>query len=102
MQVGPEAQDMSKAPVRKPVGHRLELARHGRFIGRPAELALFRSALVAERPPFTVLHVQGPGGVGKSTLLREYAGAAADAGRTVLALDGRNIQASRHAVALAL
>ena len=83
-------------------GARLAAARHGRFIGRLAEVALFRAALVADGPPFTVCHVHGPGGVGKSTLLREYARAARDAGRTVLALDGRNIQPSRPAVALAL
>ena len=49
---------------------RLAAVRRGRFVGRRAELALFRSALLADEPPFAVLHIHGPGGVGKTTLLR--------------------------------
>ena len=73
-----------------------------RFVARQSELALFKSALAAERPPFTVLHVHGPGGVGKTTLLREFARLARDAHRTVIALDGRDIPPSRQALLRAL
>lgn len=48
---------------------RLAAVRHGRFVGRETELALFRSVLLAEQTPFVVLHIYGPGGVGKTTLL---------------------------------
>ena len=34
---------------------------------------MFRAALLAQEPPFAVLFVHGPGGIGKSSLLREYA-----------------------------
>ena len=54
-------------------------------------LKLFRSALLAAEPPFAVLHIYGPGGVGKTTLLREYARLAAECGGPVVHLDGRNV-----------
>jgi hypothetical protein len=73
---------------------RLEAARRGRFVGRAAELALFRGALVSPEPPFAVLHIFGPGGVGKTALLREYARISAECGRPVVHLDGRNVDAS--------
>lgn len=94
---------MSKAPAGNPrMAHRLEQARRGRFIGRRAELALWSAASAAKKPPFTVLHVHGPGGVGKTTLLREFVRMASAAQRTVIALDARNIQPSRPALVQAL
>lgn len=87
---------------------RLAAARHGRFVGRRAELELFRSALLAEPPPFAVLHLYGPGGIGKTSLLREYARIAGEAGTPVVRIDARNIDPSppgilraiRHALSL--
>ncbi len=81
---------------------RLAAARRGRFVGREAELELVRSALLAAEPPFVVLHLYGPGGVGKSTLLREYARIAAEAARPVIRLDGRNLEPSPPGFLLAL
>ena len=40
------------------------------------------------------LHVTGAGGVGKTTLLEEFARVAHEAGRAVVRIDGRNIDAS--------
>lgn len=73
---------------------RLAAARRSRFVGRSAELELFRGALGREVPDFAVLHIYGPGGIGKTTLLREYARLAEEAGRTALLLDGRLLDAS--------
>ena len=48
----------------------LKQARHARFVGREGELNLFSSTIRAEHLPFFVLHIFGPGGVGKTTLLQ--------------------------------
>ncbi len=61
-----------------------------RFVGRAPELALLAS-LLADDPPFQVAHVHGPGGIGKSALLRAFARRATDAGRTVHRVDGRDL-----------
>ena len=76
------------------IADRLAAARHGRFVGRHAELDLFRSALLAPAPPFAVLHLHGPGGIGKTSLLREYGRIATEVGRSVVNLDGRNVDPS--------
>lgn len=73
------------------LGDRLEAARRKNFVGRATELELFRLALQNPDPPFAVLYIYGPGGIGKSTLLREYGQMARESGRPVLLLDGRNI-----------
>ncbi len=52
---------------------RLSAPRRSRFVGRADERDLFRSALSATEWPFQLLFVFGPGGVGKTTLLREFA-----------------------------
>lgn len=80
---------------------RLAAARRGRFVGREAEIELFRSALRAVEPPFAVLHLYGPGGVGKSTLLREYGRLALEANRPAVLLD-RDIEPSPPGFLLAL
>lgn len=80
---------------------RLATARRRRFVGREAELELFRSAFLATEPPFAVLHIYGPGGVGKTTLLREYARIAAESGYSVALLD-RNFDPSPPGFLLAL
>src|SRR5687768_14935047 len=76
------------------VADRLRQARRRRFVGRVGELELFRTALEAPEPPFTVLHVHGPGGVGKTALLRAFAEVAVGAGRVAVALDGRDLEPS--------
>jgi len=85
---------------------RLKRTRRQRFTGRDAELALFSHALMAPEPPFFVLYVHGPGGVGKSSLLRRFAELAQAAGVDAVMLDARNIEptttAFQAALALAL
>jgi AAA ATPase-like protein len=76
------------------VGHRLRRARHRWFLGRDGELDLLRSALDAPEPPFTVLHVHGPGGVGKTALLRAFADEARTAGAMTVPLDARHFEPS--------
>ena len=90
---------MRKPPVEQQgrIADRIAAARRGRFVGRAGELALFRAALLADEPPFVVLHLHGPGGVGKTTLLREYARIATECGRAVVRLDGRDIEPTQSA-----
>jgi AAA ATPase domain len=76
------------------VGHRLRQARQRWFLGRDGELDLFRTALGAPQPPFTVLHVHGPGGVGKTALLRAFADEARTAGAVTVPLDARQFEPS--------
>jgi GH24 family phage-related lysozyme (muramidase) len=67
------------------LGQRLERERARRFVGRAPELELFaarleassRSEIARDRDAlFSVLWVHGPGGIGKSTLLRNLTAAA--------------------------
>ncbi len=79
------------------------MAQRGRtFVGRAAELELLASALEAEEPSFAVLHVHGPGGVGKSALLRMYAQLGRQAGRVVVLVDGHDVQPNPAALEAAL
>lgn len=74
-----------------PLAQRLEAARRQRFVGRTPELEQFQVALAAAELPFYVLHLYGPGGVGKTTLLRQFSFAAREANVAVVYLDARNI-----------
>jgi hypothetical protein len=76
------------------VADRLRGARRRGFVGRAAELELFGAALEAPEPPFSVLWICGPGGVGKTTLLAALAEAARAAGRAPVLLDLRGIEPS--------
>ena len=73
---------------------RLREARRRRFVGRAAELELFLTALESSPPPFAVLFVHGPGGVGKTALLRTLGEAAEAAGVPVTHVDMRSIAPS--------
>jgi hypothetical protein len=70
---------------------RLIEARHSRFVGRDGELSIFESALGAENLPFFILHIFGPGGVGKTTLLQEFALLSEQHGAQPVYLDARHI-----------
>ena len=81
---------------------RLAEAERQVFIGRRSEVDVFRQALLTPTPPFAVLFVHGPGGVGKTALLGEYERIATEAGHLVLRLDGRSINPSPAGLMLAL
>lgn len=61
------------------LAERLNVERHCRFVGRKREIDLFKSALAqlaagiaASELPFHVLHISGPGGVGKTSLIEQF------------------------------
>jgi hypothetical protein len=84
------------------LGDLLASRRRRRFVGRTSEVELFRLALESPDPPFLVLHIHGPPGIGKTSLLDVLAGLAADAGARVVRLDGRDLAPSPSAVLQAL
>ena len=73
---------------------RLTRERHQRFVGRVVERDLFRSAITVPEPPFNVLYIFGPGGVGKTTLLREFAHICEETNNPVCYVDARNLEPS--------
>lgn len=73
---------------------RLAERRRSAFVGRDRELAVFRAAVREEQGAPSTLFVHGMGGIGKSTLLRQFADEAEAAGRTVVLVDGRYIDPS--------
>src|SRR5690242_4742101 len=75
------------------LGDLLDDARRRTFVGRRGELASF-DGMLAGRSPRRVLLVHGPGGIGKTTLLLEFRTRAREAGRTVVLLDGREVDPS--------
>jgi hypothetical protein len=83
------------------VGDRLYEARARRFVGRAAERAVFGSVLKGETA-VVLLWVRGPGGIGKSALLDQFAGDARTLGRAVVRVDGRDVGASPEAFAAAV
>lgn len=76
------------------IADRLVSARHARFVGRRDELDLLAGALAAPEPPFAVLFVHGPGGVGKTALLHAFHDQAEGAGAHAVLVDGRDIEPS--------
>jgi AAA ATPase domain len=82
------------AEVSGRIADRLASARRRRFVGREQEIEIVRSALQSAEPSFVAPHLTGAGGVGKTTLLQEFARAAHEAARAVVRIDGRNIEAS--------
>ena len=70
------------------LGERLASRDRQRFVGRASDLAFFDSLLVDD-PPSSVVLVHGPGGIGKSTLLREVGRRAESRGRSPRLVDAR-------------
>ena len=84
------------------LGDLLASRRRRRFVGRASEIELFRVALDSADPLFSMLHVHGPAGIGKTRLLDVFAGLAADAGASIVRVDGRDLVPSPPAVLEAL
>ncbi|MBM3464001.1 MAG: ATP-binding protein [Armatimonadetes bacterium] len=81
-------------PPAPPLASRLAQARHQAFVGRVQEVRLFRDAITAAELPFLALHVFGPGGVGKTTLLGELQYQCDTLGVPCVLLDARNLDPS--------
>jgi hypothetical protein len=76
--------------VSSTLAERLAARDEQRFVGRERELAFFDSLFVDD-PPAQVVLVHGPGGIGKSTLLREIARRGTQRGWTAQIVEGRDL-----------
>jgi hypothetical protein len=83
------------------LAERLEAARQQRFVGRSLEREFFHEALAADLP-FSLVFIYGPGGVGKTSLLREAKRIAGQVGAAVFSLDARNLETSPAGFMMAL
>ncbi len=81
------------SPAKATLEQRLKSARRP-IVGRESEKELFAQALEALDPPFVVLHIYGPGGVGKTTLLHEFMRLSAEHKASPIYLDARHIDPS--------
>lgn len=84
------------------LAERLSAERHRRFVGRKRELELFQSAIAASELPFHVLHVFGPGGVGKTSLLRQFIHICNSSETQLIYVDARNIEPTAESLISAL
>jgi hypothetical protein len=84
------------------LGDVLASRRRRRFVGRTSEVELFRTALDSPNPPFVLLRVYGPPGIGKTSLVDVFAELATEAGASVVRLDGRDLLPSPSAVLQAM
>lgn len=75
------------------VTDRLSAARRRQFVGREGERNTFQTALVADELPWQVLYIFGPGGIGKTTLVNEFAAVGEEHDSRAIYLDGRTIKA---------
>lgn len=73
------------------LGSRVAARDARRFVGRVTELAALES-LLGDDPSASVVLVHGPGGIGKSTLLRELERRAGARGRETFRIDGRELE----------
>jgi hypothetical protein len=88
--VGQACEAFWRFAVSSTLAERLAARDAQRFVGREQELAFFDSLFVDD-PPAQVVLVHGPGGIGKSTLLREVARRAAKRGWTSRLVEGRDV-----------
>lgn len=72
---------------------RLKQVRHNNFVGRSPECNLFEATL-NDSAACRVLHISGPGGIGKTTLLQEFAALCPTNDACAVPLDGREIEPS--------
>lgn len=84
------------------IGDRLDAARTQRFVGRDAEVERFRAVLSSDVPPFNILHVFGPGGVGKTELLQAFERCCDEAGCPSYRIDAYDVDPSPEAFRTAL
>jgi hypothetical protein len=83
------------------LGERISERESQRFVGRETELAVL-ARLFEDEAPYSVVHVHGPGGIGKSALLRQAAAIGTQRGWTAFWVEGRDLPPTPEALERAL
>lgn len=81
----------SAAIQRETLASRLQQARDASFVGRTKEQALWSQALSADSTDFAIIWLVGPGGVGKTALLRRFGMLASAQGVRPTHVDARHV-----------
>lgn len=104
MKTGPSPPAANAGPARagSRLADRLTAARRRSFVGREPEIELFRAAICSAELPFQVLYLYGPGGVGKTSLLREFVQCCEREGHACAYVDGRDVEPTTEAFGRAL
>ena len=84
------------------LSNRLREASSRLFVGRGAQRQLFENALSSDALPFSLFHIYGPGGIGKTSLLYEFRRYCDEMGHNAVYLDTRTIEADPSAFLTAL
>lgn len=84
------------------VTDRLNAARRRQFVGRERECGTLRAALLAPELPFQLLYIFGPGGIGKTTLLNEFAAICEEQEQSAIYLNCRAIEPAAESFLAAL
>jgi len=70
----------------------LQQQRKMNFVGRQKELSFFERLLLGKEPSTHLIYIYGPGGQGKTTLLKQFADACKEKSVPVIQLDCRYIE----------
>ncbi len=84
------------------IAERLKQTRQRQTVGRESEIAVLTGALDASELPFVVLSVVGPGGIGKTVLLRALAEVCEGRGVVHRQIDGRLLESTPESLEMAL
>lgn len=71
----------------------LQQQRKKNFVGRQKEISFFESLLKEKEPPYHLIYIYGPGGQGKTTLLKQFADHCKETDVPFIQLDCRYVEA---------
>ncbi|BAY30058.1 hypothetical protein NIES2107_19020 [Nostoc carneum NIES-2107] len=80
------------------LSERLAWERNRKFVGREQEISIFQKALISSELPFNILHIFGPGGVGKTSLMLQLQGLCNQLKISSLHIEARNLEATPESV----
>ncbi|BAY07664.1 AAA family ATPase [Calothrix sp. NIES-2098] len=76
------------------LSERLAWERNRKFVGREQEIALFQKTITKTDLPFNILHIFGPGGVGKTSLVQQFQRLCTELKIPSIHIEARNLEAT--------